>query len=190
MNQGNSNYNQGNYLWVDTLRCIGCFSCETACKMEHELPAGPRPIRVIQVGPLEHGKALIMTYQPAVCLHCTAPACAQACPTGAMQKRSDGLVFSDPEICIGCQCCAIVCPFGIPQLNPGTGKIAKCDGCMDRVDQGLSPACVLACPTEALSFQTPTMKAQRARERFAREMRQSGEIRKDKGYAKTHRRSG
>jgi Fe-S-cluster-containing dehydrogenase component len=174
MNQSDSSQKPGNYLWVDTSRCIGCFSCETACKMEHELPAGPRPIRVMQIGPLEHGNELSMTYQPAVCLHCTSPACAGACPTGAMQKRSDGLVFADPELCIGCQSCAIACPFGIPQLNPGTGKIAKCDGCMDRGDQGLSPACVLACPTETLSFLTPVTKAQKTREQFARELRRTG----------------
>jgi len=174
MNPVNTKSEGEHYLWVDTSRCIGCFSCEVACKMEHELPAGPRPIMVIQIGPVEHEGEMILTYQPATCLHCNSPACVEACPTGAMQKRADGLVFSEAEICIGCQRCAIACPFGIPQLNPGTGKISKCDGCADRVEKGLSPACVLSCPTEALSFMTPTKKAQRIREQFSQRILQSG----------------
>lgn len=160
------------YLWVDSSRCIGCYSCEVACKMEHDLPAGPRPIRVIQIGPLEQRDELTMIYFPATCNHCTYPACVAACPRGAMQKRGDDIVISDPELCIGCQTCAIACPFGIPQLNPGAGKIVKCDGCADRIGIGLSPACVLACPTDALSYVSPTMQAYKAREQAALALRQ------------------
>jgi Fe-S-cluster-containing dehydrogenase component len=129
---------------------------------------------VIQIGPVEREGGLTLTFQVAACLHCDVPACVEACPTGAMHKRADGLVLSNGEICIGCQCCAIACPFGIPQLNPGNGKIAKCDGCADRVERGLSPACVLACPTEALSFLTPLKRAQGIRERFSDRIRHSG----------------
>lgn len=156
-----------NLLLVDSSRCTGCFSCEVACKMEHDLPAGPRPIKVIQVGPLEQGEELVMSFQPTTCFHCDRPACVLACPTRAMQKREDGIVFSDQELCIGCQTCAIACPFGIPQLNLATGKIAKCDGCMDRVDQGLWPACALKCPTGSLIFGTPTRVVQDVRQREA-----------------------
>jgi Fe-S-cluster-containing dehydrogenase component len=156
-----------NVLLVDSSRCIGCFSCEVACKMEHNLPAGPLPIKVIQVGPLGEGEELVMSFQAATCLHCDRPACVLACPTGAMQKRADGIVFSDPELCIGCQTCAIACPFGVPQLNPATGKIAKCDGCMVRVEQGLWPACALKCPTGALIFGTPTRVVQDVRQQEA-----------------------
>ncbi|MGC9022314.1 MAG: 4Fe-4S dicluster domain-containing protein, partial [Dissulfurimicrobium sp.] len=72
--------------------------------------------------------------------------------TGAMQKRSDGIVFVDQEKCIGCMACAGACPWGVPQFNPATGKAIKCDYCMDRVDQGLRPACVAKCTTHALKF--------------------------------------
>lgn len=57
----------------------------------------------------------------------------------------------------------MACPFGIPHLNPATGKIAKCDGCRDRVDQGLWPACVIKCPTEALIFGGPARVVQEIR---------------------------
>jgi Fe-S-cluster-containing dehydrogenase component len=124
--------------------------------MEHGLPGGARTVRVVQVGPRGGDDALVMSFQPTSCCHCDRPACVLACPTGAMQKRADGIVFSDLEKCIGCQTCAVACPFGVPQLNTATGKIAKCDGCRTRIDQGLWPACTLKCPTGALMFGTPT----------------------------------
>ena len=156
-----------NILLVDAPRCIGCFGCETACKMEHGLPAEPRPMRVIQVGPTGEGDELAMSFQPTTCCHCDWPACVLACPAGAMQKRADGIVFSDLEKCIGCQTCAVACPFGLPQLNTATGKIAKCDGCRDRVDQGLWPACVQKCPTGTLIFGSPARVVQEIRAREA-----------------------
>jgi len=154
-------------LLVDAARCIGCHSCEVACKLENDLPSGPRPVKVLQLGPVEGACGLVMRFQAVTCLHCDRPACVLACPTGAMRKRPDGIVYSDPELCIGCQTCAVACPFGIPELNPATGKIAKCDGCMTRVDRGLWPACVLKCPTEALMFGSPARVVQAARRREA-----------------------
>jgi Fe-S-cluster-containing dehydrogenase component len=142
-------------LMIEASSCIGCQSCLAACKLENDLPSGPRPIAAIQVGPVESDKGLLTQHWPATCYHCDQPACVLACPTGAMQKRADGLVFSDFELCIGCQTCAVACPFGHPKLNPATGKIAKCDGCRQRVDAGLWPACALVCPTGALSYGSP-----------------------------------
>jgi len=142
-------------LMIDASRCIGCQTCGVACKLEHDLPPGPRTIASIQVGPIETQEGMATHYFPGTCFHCDQPACVLACPTGAMQKRGDGLVFSDLNLCIGCQTCAAACPFGHPQLNPAMGKIAKCDGCRERVDQGLWPACALVCPTGALSFGSP-----------------------------------
>ena len=156
-----------NTLLTDSSRCIGCFACETACKLEHDYPAEPRPIRGIALGPLEEDGELTMTFQPTTCSHCDRPACVQVCPTGAMQKREDGIVFSDLALCIGCQTCAVACPFGIPHLNPASGKIAKCDGCKDRVDRGLWPVCALKCPTGALMFGTPARLVQETRQREA-----------------------
>ncbi len=141
-----------NLLLVDASVCIGCESCLAACQLEHDLPACCRTVKVLQLGPFEQGESLRMSFLPTACFHCDRPACVTACPTGAMQKREDGIVFSDPEICIGCQTCAVACPYGIPALNQDTGKIAKCDACKDRIDQGLWPVCALKCPTGALTF--------------------------------------
>ncbi len=156
-----------NALSVDATRCIGCFACQVACKMEHDLPAGPGTVRVIQLGPFAENDELTMSYLPVTCFHCERPACVAKCPTGAMQKREDGIVFSDPELCIGCQTCAVACPYGIPTLNTATGKIAKCDGCKARVDLGLWPACALTCPTGALTFGSRCQVVRHRREREA-----------------------
>lgn len=141
-----------NLLMVDPPLCIGCSGCLAACQMEHDLPACSRTVKVLQLGPFEQGEELTMSFLPTTCFHCDRPACIAECPTGAMQKRNDGIVFSDLEICIGCQTCAVACPYGIPVLNPDTGKIAKCDGCKDRIDLGLWPSCAVKCPTGALVF--------------------------------------
>ncbi len=154
-------------LMITSSRCIGCQACAVACKLEHDIPIGPRLVKVITTGPYEEDGHLQMTFQAVTCYHCDLPACVPACPTGAMQKRPDGVVWSDPQLCIGCQTCAVACPFGIPELNAGTGKIAKCDACKDRVQQDLWPACALVCPTSAMAFGSPLRLVQEMRTREA-----------------------
>ncbi|GBE54213.1 MAG TPA: 4Fe-4S dicluster domain-containing protein [Euryarchaeota archaeon] len=122
-------------MFIDIKRCIGCFSCETSCKMEHELGMGPRNIRVIQIGPKKVDGRVKTLYMPMPCYHCSPAACVESCPTGAMQKRGkDGIVFVDSEACIGCKRCMQACPYGAPQYDSKTGKVIKCDFCMHRVD--------------------------------------------------------
>jgi Fe-S-cluster-containing dehydrogenase component len=91
-----------------------------------------------------------------------------ACPTGAMQQRSsDGIVFVDSTLCVGCKTCISSCPWGAPQWNPETGKVVKCDYCKDRVDEGLNPACVTTCTTHCLNFGKVEEMTQIRRERHA-----------------------
>jgi len=167
MTDRNSEKKPKNVLMVDPSLCIGCSSCQAACQMEHDLPACARTVNVLQLGPYEQGDDLIMSFLPITCFHCDRPACVAECPTGAMQKRDDGIVFSNLDLCIGCQTCAVACPYGVPVLNPEMGKIAKCDGCRDRVDLGLSPSCALKCPTGALSFGAAPRVIQDKRQRVA-----------------------
>ena len=86
-----------------------------------------------------------------------------------MQKRvKDGIVFVESERCVGCKACITACPWGAPQWNPETGKAVKCDYCMDRLDQGLKPACATVCTTHCLSFGKVEDMTQIRRERHAR----------------------
>jgi formate dehydrogenase iron-sulfur subunit len=150
---------------TDTTRCIGCRACEVACTEAHgfEVPD------VENDGALEHERApsetqwtVVNRYETEVgdvfvkkqCMHCWQPACASACLTNAMFKTKDGPVIWRPDKCMGCRFCMVSCPFDIPKFeyhewNP---KIQKCNLCWERLQQGQKPACVEACPTDALMF--------------------------------------
>jgi len=123
------------------------------------------------VGPKKVKGMPRMAYVFMPCFHCEEPWCVAACPTGAMQRRAkDGIVFVEQDLCIGCKSCITACPWGVPQWNPETGKAVKCDYCMDRVDQGLEPACVSKCITKCLHFGEASEKTKVARDRFAKEI--------------------
>ena len=139
-------------LMVDNEMCIGCQACEIACKQENNLPVGPRWIRALAVGPKEIGGELKMSFAVVRCHHCANPPCMEVCPTDAIEQRADGIVLIKPELCIGCEACIEACPFGAPQLNPEGNIVEKCTLCVHRIDQGLAPACFLACPPGAISF--------------------------------------
>jgi Fe-S-cluster-containing dehydrogenase component len=89
------------------------------------------------------------------CHHCERPACVAACPSGAFEQREDGIVVLIPDRCLGCRYCEMACPFGAPSYDAGMGIMTKCDLCARRLDAGLPPACVAACPTDALSVAGP-----------------------------------
>jgi formate dehydrogenase beta subunit len=86
------------------------------------------------------------------CLHCEDPACVKACPTGALKKLDNGIVYINQAICAGCKYCVEVCPFSTPHSDEKTGTARKCWMCLDRVSNGLQPACATACPTGAVTF--------------------------------------
>jgi len=154
-------------LLVDMELCYGCFSCEVACKQEHQLGVGPHFIKVKQVGPTRIGGKLVMDFVPMACRHCGKPACIEACPEDAIYKRSDGIVLINEEKCTGCQLCIEACPFGAPQFIPEENIVQKCDLCVERIDQGLLPACVQVCPTGALIFGDPNLLSEQKRQRCA-----------------------
>lgn len=157
------------YLYQDKKKCIGCFSCTIACKSNKNILVGPKPTDIITVGPkMIHGEPRA-SYVFMPCFHCESPWCVTACPTGAMQKRpKDGIVFVDSNLCVGCKSCMSACPWGAPQWCSETGKVVKCDYCMDRVDAGLKPACVTICTTHCLHFENAKKMPDIRRERFAR----------------------
>ncbi|RJQ78418.1 MAG: 4Fe-4S dicluster domain-containing protein [Desulfobacteraceae bacterium] len=156
-------------LVQDTRKCIGCHACEVQCKTHKALPAGAKPCQIIQVGPKFIGGLPRTSFVFMPCFHCEKPWCVDACPTGAMQKReSDGIVFVQADLCVGCKACIRACPWGAPQWNAQTRKVVKCDYCMDRIDQGLDPACVTVCITHCLQFGEAENMPQARRERHAR----------------------
>ncbi len=160
----------------DLRRCIGCNACVIGCKQENSLPDGVFFTRTLSE---EYGvfPAVNRVYIPTLCNHCDDAPCEKVCPTGATYTRDDGVVRVDDEKCIGCNSCAVACPydqrsvmskelfdkglFGEGELTPfeeqgyvrfTPGTVTKCDFCSERVDAGLDPACVVTCPTDARIF--------------------------------------
>lgn len=142
-------------LVVKAADCIGCRACEVACKQEHQIPVGPRWIRVTTDSPKEIDGKLQLRFSVSHCLHCTNPGCLAACPVDAITKRSDGIVLIDSELCTGCRLCVDGCPIDVMQFDENAGKAEKCDLCVARHDRGLRPACLNACPAECI-YSGPT----------------------------------
>ncbi|WP_022855755.1 4Fe-4S dicluster domain-containing protein [Thermodesulfobacterium thermophilum] len=158
------------YIYQNHNRCIGCFACEVHCKTNKGLGPGPRLCRIIPTDIKAINEQVVQRFIFMPCFHCEDPWCVKACPTGAMQKRAkDGIVFVEPNLCVGCKNCITACPWGIPQFNPETGKVVKCDYCKDRIDQGLLPACVSKCTTHALKWVSAQEASTIKREKFVKE---------------------
>lgn len=146
---------------IDLQKCIGCYSCQVSCKMEHFLPPGIFWNRVLIS---ERGKYPMVTKMiwPILCNHCTDAACVEVCPTGATSIREDGIVIIDQDACVGCRSCLVACPFqqrsyntkGLKEYFPGQGltdmeiigrelyplqegTVVKCTFCAERIDEGL-----------------------------------------------------
>lgn len=136
----------------NNIECIGCRACEIACKDKNGLDAGPRFRRVAYV---EGGTFPdVFAYKVNMsCNHCAEPACLPTCPTGAIYKRkNDGIVDIDSTLCIGCRRCEAACPYGAPQFIPDQNIVSKCNMCVDEIDAGRKPYCVMACMMRVLDI--------------------------------------
>ncbi|MDA8442828.1 MAG: 4Fe-4S dicluster domain-containing protein [Peptococcaceae bacterium] len=149
-------------------RCLGCKNCELACSVAHSsqgelftaLSSGEQPIRRVRV----ETNATHSINLPIQCRQCSEPKCVQACMTGAMQRdEQSGLVVNHQEKCVGCWMCVMVCPYGVIVPSEGHKVALKCDQCftLDR-----DPACVQACPTKALKFESIPAFERRVRQEY------------------------
>lgn len=146
-------------FYYDSSRCSGCKTCQVACKDKHNLPVGILWRRVYEINSgdwTKQGNAWtnnVKAYNISLsCNHCEDPICVKNCPTGAMNKRKDGIVLIDAKRCIGCKYCQWSCPYGAPQYNEVEGVMSKCTFCLDYITERKPPACVSACPMRAIDF--------------------------------------
>ncbi len=136
---------------VDLDRCSGCKACVTAC---HSLNGLDDEETWRDVGLLVGGTRAnpVMQHVTTACHHCLEPACMTACPVDAYEKDPTGIVKHLDDQCFGCQYCTLACPYDVPKYHGGKGIVRKCDMCSDRLAVGEAPACVQACPHEAIAI--------------------------------------
>ena len=135
---------------VDLDACSGCKACVTAC---HNLNGLDGDASWRSVGMLT-GTGERPVVQPVTtgCHHCAEPGCLDGCPVDAYVKLDSGVVEHLDDQCIGCTYCTLTCPYEVPQYDAERGIVRKCDLCHDRLAEGEAPACVQACPTEAIQI--------------------------------------
>ena len=147
-------FNGTKSMVIDMDRCTRCDDCVRACASTHD--GNPRFLR--------HGPMIDNLMFANACMHCVDPVCMIGCPTGAIHRTSfGGEVVINPATCIGCGTCAANCPYDsirMVEIRSSEGeflvdeeyqpilKATKCDLC---VEQTSGPACLNACPHDALS---------------------------------------
>jgi len=158
-------------LTIDQDLCVRCGHCTWTCNTVHGVARlvrrGDKSLVKLGVAGRDDGARNLML--PNSCQHCRNPVCMVDCPTAAIGRDRDGEVYIRDELCTGCSNCAKACPWDNIQMaprpkglklaaslspSPGTAGPAtpptelavKCEQCREYAQ----PACVSACPTEAL----------------------------------------
>jgi Fe-S-cluster-containing dehydrogenase component len=142
---------------IDLERCVGCHTCTIACMTENNLSKGSG-IAVQTIGgkdrdtPEGRYPDLHMHFLPIMCMHCANAPCMAACPSDAIKRRPDGIILIDEETCDACFNCVSSCPYDVIVSDDKNESVWKCNMCVDRIDEGSAPFCVLCCEGEAMFF--------------------------------------
>ncbi|MDP9291270.1 MAG: dimethyl sulfoxide reductase anchor subunit, partial [Verrucomicrobiota bacterium] len=147
---------------VDLDACTGCKACVSACHSLNGLDEDEiwRNVGVIVGGAAEAPYQQTIT---TACHHCVEPGCLFGCPVAAYEKDVDtGIVRHLDDQCIGCSYCVLKCPYDVPKYSKKRGIVRKCDMCYNRLAADEAPACVQACPNEAITIRTVTLAEARA----------------------------
>lgn len=151
---------------VDTVRCIGCKRCMSACKRWNNLEVERDEMITDRETDLTANNWVVVnllidsknrnrkTYEHWACQHCIQPACAGVCPVKAITKLPNGPVVINEKRCIGCRYCFQACPYKVPRFDFEKRVTRKCHMCYNRTPllNYMKPACVAACPVGALHF--------------------------------------
>lgn len=164
----------GKFFLIDTTRCTACRGCQIACKQYKKLPAdktkqygtyqnpltlNEHTYRVVHFAeyPSKENSAVWYFFSES-CRHCLAPPCKKK----ADQILKDAIIVNDfgavlytkktKKLKKSARSIKQACPWSVPNWNNRKKRLVKCDMCYDRVEAGLLPSCVKACPTGALNF--------------------------------------
>lgn len=146
-------------ILTDVTKCIGCLECVAGCKETNDLPLDqPRHWQKNDGLSARNWTSILRPeeghYVRKQCRHCLEPACAAACPVGALHQTEKGAVVYDGDKCLGCRYCMMACPYGIPRYDwdQPVPYVRKCILCYERLEKGEQPGCTAACPTGATIF--------------------------------------
>ena len=139
-------------MLIDITDCIGCRSCMEACMQRQGIEGDPFDVEQLSAEAYTVVDEIGDSFVRRMCMHCQDPTCASACPVEAIRKTELGPVVYEASRCLGCRYCMMACPFNVPRYEwaATVPAIAKCDMCADRQMRGEVPACVEACPMEAV----------------------------------------
>jgi formate dehydrogenase iron-sulfur subunit len=169
---------------VDTTLCTGCRACQVACKQWHNLPAektvnrgnlqNPEDLsfwtyKLVRMQEQVVGGKLQLLFFPDQCRHCLEPPCRDTAgePTAIFSDEASGaVIYTSNTKGLAVDEIRESCPYDIPRAEK-EGTLAKCDMCLDRVENGLPPACVKTCPTGAMAFGKREEILERAKSRLA-----------------------
>ena len=156
-------------FFIDTTLCTACRACQVACKQWHDLPAEKTKNRgtfenppdlsfitykVVRMREQVIGGKLNWLFFPEQCRHCIEAPCLETAGDPSAIYRDDktgAIIFTANTKHLNADEIIESCPYNIPRKAPD-GTLAKCDMCIDRVENGLLPACVQTCPTGAMNF--------------------------------------
>ena len=154
-------------MLVDFDLCIGCRACQVACKQwneneaevtenfgSYENPADLSAQTWTKIKFVEEGENpnVKFLFRRVMCQHCTDAACEKVCPPKAISHQQGVAVVIDQDKCTGCKYCISACPFSVPRYNAETNTSMKCTLCIDRISNGMVPACAKVCAPGAVKF--------------------------------------
>lgn len=145
---------------VNLSKCVRCYACIAACRIEHYLPMGVSWPRLMALE-TNSDRPTVSNYSMR-CNHCHDAPCVSVCPTGATYQRDDGIIIIDQNKCVGCRYCVIACPYqnrtfvskdkdrgffpgriqtdfekaGKQRYPHQAGTTEKCNFCVERIDEG------------------------------------------------------
>ena len=176
----------GKSFFVDQTRCTACRGCQVACKQWKKFPwittvqmgsyqnpqdLGPTTFKLVRFSEVRVEGALHWLFFPEQCRHCVDPPCKM---TADMYDRqaiikdpaTGAVLYTERTRGLNAREIREACPYDIPRLDPATGVLTKCNMCIDRVSNGLLPACVKTCPTGTMHFGERQEMLQMAKKRL------------------------
>jgi formate dehydrogenase iron-sulfur subunit len=174
----------GKSFFIDTTLCTACRACQVACKQWHDLPAektenrgsfqNPADLsfvtyKLVRFNEVVVGGKLKWLFFADQCRHCIEPPCEMTVedPKAIFRDSTTGaVIYTANTKKVDAQAVIDSCPYNIPRAAKD-GTLAKCDMCLDRVENGLLPACAKTCPTGAMNFGDREEMLALARKRLA-----------------------